>query len=279
MAYSALSGTLSAQGYRLQLPPARGVCPTVLSVALSLRRGIVKSPKTAISRGPCARSMAYSALSGTLSAQGYRLQLPPARGVWPTVPSVALCLRRGIFYSYPLRAEYALQCTQWHFLCAGVSSTATPCARTMPYSALSGTFPAQGYRQIPENRRFTRTLRAEYALQCSQWHFVCAGVSSTATPCARSMPYSALSGTLSAQGYCLQLPPARGACPTVPSVALCLRRGIVKSPKTAISRGPCARSMPYSALSGTSQVPFIRAEGRLREILSWPPCKIAVYVG
>ena len=66
--------------------------------------------------------MAYSALSGTLSAQGYRLQLPPARGVCPTVPSVALCLRRGIVYSYPLRAEHALQCPQWHFVCAGVSS-------------------------------------------------------------------------------------------------------------------------------------------------------------
>ena len=96
MAYSALSGTFSVPGYHLQLPPARGVWPTVFSVALSLRRGIVKSPKPAFSRGPCARSMTYSALSGTISAQGYRLQLPPARGVCPTVHSVAHSLRRGI---------------------------------------------------------------------------------------------------------------------------------------------------------------------------------------
>ena len=48
----------------------------------------------------------------------------------------------------------------------------------MPYSALSGTITAQGYHQFLENRHFARTLRAEYNLQCTQWHILCAGVRS-----------------------------------------------------------------------------------------------------
>ena len=107
-----------------------------------------------------------------------------------------------MLYSYPLRAEHALQRTQRHILCAGV----------------------------PPNRRKLPFSRG---------------------PCARSMAYSALRGIFSAQGYRLQLPPARGTCPTVPSVAQSLRRGTTNSSKTAISRGPCARSITYSALSGT----------------------------
>ena len=178
---------------------------------------------------PCAPTLPYSALRGTFSAQGYRLQLPPARGVWPTVLSVAHSLRRGMLYSYPLRAEYALQRPQRHFLRAGVPSTATPCARSMPYNALSGTLSAQGYRQIAENCRFREDpargvwptvlsvahslrrgtvysypLRVDHAPQCPQWHILCAG-------------------------YRLQLPPARRPCPTVPSVAHSLRRGTVYS--------------------------------------------------
>ena len=163
-----------------------------------------------------------------------------------------------MLYSYPLRAEYALQCIQWHILCAVVApKRRQPPFRQDPARVICPTVHSVAH-SLRRGMLYSHPLRAEYGLQCSQWHILCAGVPPiprklpfSRGPCARSMAYSAFSGTFSAQGYALQLPPARGVCPTGPSEAHSPRRGSAKTPKTAISRGPCAPTLPYRALRGT----------------------------
>ena len=183
MPYSALRGTISAQGYALQLPPARRPCPTVLSVAQSLRRGMLYSyPLRADPALQCPQLHFVCAwVAPDRRKQPFRED--PARVVCPTVHSVAHSLCRGMLYSYPLRADPALQGTQRHFPRAGVA----PKRQKPPFREDPARWPCPTAHSEAQSLRrgmlYSYPLHADHALQSPQWHNLCAGVSSTTTPC------------------------------------------------------------------------------------------------